>query len=363
MPPRVSGEASCTLLRFCDGSRTTALKSDDKSLKRRSRRRISWRSLGHRGGPDAEFPPPARGHPLAAVHATHVPADHRENNLCFRSRRIRRRRHRDRTGRPDHRRDRLRCRHRHHPLRRWPARTRISLRGALLTDRLAGILLTPTAVILLANGFTDLRGGRAAHRVTFPSRTPAAGAGLRGMRLVGGHQLVGRAGQGQAIEDGLQVIVSEPARDRGQPEGPAAPPVPAELTNAQVAPARRTIAIRRCAHCQCVRMCRCPGLTSSARRSTSGCCCRWLPDPWRPGPPGGGPLHVSVASRGGCAGRQAAQRGPVVMRRWLFFVVRPATRTGQETRRPDPFGKHRQLRRSVPSASASCCPSCLRSGS
>jgi multiple antibiotic resistance protein len=34
--------------------------------------------------------------------------------------------------------------------------TRISLRGALLADRLAGILLTAIAVILLANGFTDL---------------------------------------------------------------------------------------------------------------------------------------------------------------------------------------------------------------
>jgi len=33
---------------------------------------------------------------------------------------------------------------------------RISLRGALLADRLAGILLTAIAVILLANGFTDL---------------------------------------------------------------------------------------------------------------------------------------------------------------------------------------------------------------
>lgn len=33
---------------------------------------------------------------------------------------------------------------------------RISLRGALLADRLAGILLTSIAVILLANGFTDL---------------------------------------------------------------------------------------------------------------------------------------------------------------------------------------------------------------
>jgi multiple antibiotic resistance protein len=34
--------------------------------------------------------------------------------------------------------------------------TRVSLRGALLADRLAGILLTAIAVILLANGFTDL---------------------------------------------------------------------------------------------------------------------------------------------------------------------------------------------------------------
>lgn len=34
--------------------------------------------------------------------------------------------------------------------------TRISLKGALLADRLAGILLTAIAVILLANGFTDL---------------------------------------------------------------------------------------------------------------------------------------------------------------------------------------------------------------
>jgi multiple antibiotic resistance protein len=34
--------------------------------------------------------------------------------------------------------------------------TRISLRGALLADRLAGILLTAIAAILLANGFTDL---------------------------------------------------------------------------------------------------------------------------------------------------------------------------------------------------------------
>jgi multiple antibiotic resistance protein len=33
---------------------------------------------------------------------------------------------------------------------------RISLRGALLADRMAGILLTAIAVILLANGFTDL---------------------------------------------------------------------------------------------------------------------------------------------------------------------------------------------------------------
>ncbi len=33
---------------------------------------------------------------------------------------------------------------------------RISLRGAMLLDRLAGILLTAIAVILLANGFTDL---------------------------------------------------------------------------------------------------------------------------------------------------------------------------------------------------------------
>lgn len=34
--------------------------------------------------------------------------------------------------------------------------TRISLQGTLLADRLAGILLTSIAVILLANGFTDL---------------------------------------------------------------------------------------------------------------------------------------------------------------------------------------------------------------
>lgn len=47
---------------------------------------------------------------------------------------------------------------------------RISLRGALLADRLAGILLTAIAISLFANGFTDLRGGRDAHRVTFPSR-------------------------------------------------------------------------------------------------------------------------------------------------------------------------------------------------
>lgn len=33
---------------------------------------------------------------------------------------------------------------------------RISLKGALLADRLAGILLTAIAVILIANGFTDL---------------------------------------------------------------------------------------------------------------------------------------------------------------------------------------------------------------
>jgi multiple antibiotic resistance protein len=33
---------------------------------------------------------------------------------------------------------------------------RISMRGAMLLDRLAGILLTAIAVILLANGFTDL---------------------------------------------------------------------------------------------------------------------------------------------------------------------------------------------------------------
>jgi multiple antibiotic resistance protein len=33
---------------------------------------------------------------------------------------------------------------------------RISLKGMLLLDRLAGILLTAIAVILLANGFTDL---------------------------------------------------------------------------------------------------------------------------------------------------------------------------------------------------------------
>jgi multiple antibiotic resistance protein len=36
------------------------------------------------------------------------------------------------------------------------AGTRISLKGALLADRLAGILLTAIAVVLLANGFTDL---------------------------------------------------------------------------------------------------------------------------------------------------------------------------------------------------------------
>ena len=34
--------------------------------------------------------------------------------------------------------------------------TRISMQGMLLADRLAGILLTAIAVILLANGFTDL---------------------------------------------------------------------------------------------------------------------------------------------------------------------------------------------------------------
>ena len=33
---------------------------------------------------------------------------------------------------------------------------RISLKGAMLLDRIAGILLTAIAVILLANGFTDL---------------------------------------------------------------------------------------------------------------------------------------------------------------------------------------------------------------
>jgi multiple antibiotic resistance protein len=33
---------------------------------------------------------------------------------------------------------------------------RISARGAVLLDRIAGILLTAIAVILLANGFTDL---------------------------------------------------------------------------------------------------------------------------------------------------------------------------------------------------------------
>jgi len=33
---------------------------------------------------------------------------------------------------------------------------RISMRGAMLLDRIAGILLTAIAVILLANGFTDL---------------------------------------------------------------------------------------------------------------------------------------------------------------------------------------------------------------
>ncbi|MEU7891947.1 MarC family protein [Nonomuraea sp. NPDC049152] len=33
---------------------------------------------------------------------------------------------------------------------------RISLKGAILLDRIAGILLTAIAVILLANGFTDL---------------------------------------------------------------------------------------------------------------------------------------------------------------------------------------------------------------
>lgn len=33
---------------------------------------------------------------------------------------------------------------------------RISVRGAMLLDRIAGILLTAIAVILLANGFTDL---------------------------------------------------------------------------------------------------------------------------------------------------------------------------------------------------------------
>ena len=33
---------------------------------------------------------------------------------------------------------------------------RISRRGAMLLDRLAGVLLTAIAVILLTNGFTDL---------------------------------------------------------------------------------------------------------------------------------------------------------------------------------------------------------------
>jgi multiple antibiotic resistance protein len=33
---------------------------------------------------------------------------------------------------------------------------RVSLKGAMLLDRVAGILLTAIAVILLANGFTDL---------------------------------------------------------------------------------------------------------------------------------------------------------------------------------------------------------------
>ncbi|GAA2378679.1 MarC family protein [Nonomuraea africana] len=37
---------------------------------------------------------------------------------------------------------------------------RISLKGAMLLDRVAGILLTAIAVILLANGFTDLVTGR-----------------------------------------------------------------------------------------------------------------------------------------------------------------------------------------------------------
>jgi multiple antibiotic resistance protein len=37
---------------------------------------------------------------------------------------------------------------------------RISLRGAMLLDRLAGILLTAIAVTLIANGFTDLVAGR-----------------------------------------------------------------------------------------------------------------------------------------------------------------------------------------------------------
>ncbi|MDR8408736.1 MarC family protein [Nonomuraea sp. 3-1Str] len=40
---------------------------------------------------------------------------------------------------------------------------RISLKGAMILDRVAGILLTAIAVILLANGFTDLVTARLAH--------------------------------------------------------------------------------------------------------------------------------------------------------------------------------------------------------
>jgi len=36
------------------------------------------------------------------------------------------------------------------------AGVRVPMRGAMLLDRLAGILLTAVAVILLTNGFTDL---------------------------------------------------------------------------------------------------------------------------------------------------------------------------------------------------------------
>ena len=56
------------------------------------------------------------------------------------------------------------------------------------------------------------------------------------------------------------------------PDGVArAQKVPAGLTNAQIASARKTMAISRCAHRQCDRTCHCPALTSSSRRSASGC--------------------------------------------------------------------------------------------